>query len=197
MLSGTINGRARKSLGHQLDRLDGILNGLAEALNESVAEAVKVAVEAAVREAVAAAVAEMLSRPELLRAVQASPMDASVKQANGGPGGLRRAWNRVAAAAAKLGQHCARAVYHIRQGLVRRAMSLFASLIAAWSVARACRAAAPIATLAGAVAGAACYIAGPVVAAAIGGLATGAMTLVAVTISRLKRQTQSGLGCAA
>ena len=34
------NGRARPSLGDQLDRLDGILNGLADALNESVAAAV-------------------------------------------------------------------------------------------------------------------------------------------------------------
>jgi hypothetical protein len=34
------NGRARKSLEHQLDRFDSILDGLANALNESVADAV-------------------------------------------------------------------------------------------------------------------------------------------------------------
>jgi hypothetical protein len=48
------NGRARKSLASQLDRLDGILDGLAEALNGAVAEAVRGTVEAAMREAVQA-----------------------------------------------------------------------------------------------------------------------------------------------
>jgi hypothetical protein len=39
------NGRARPSLGDQLDRLDGILNGLSDALNESVTAAVSIAVD--------------------------------------------------------------------------------------------------------------------------------------------------------
>src|SRR5687768_7940290 len=58
-------GRAKKSLAHQLDRLDGILDGLAEALNGAVADAVKDAVGAAVAEAVKATLAEVLTNPVL------------------------------------------------------------------------------------------------------------------------------------
>jgi hypothetical protein len=46
------NGRPRRQLSDQLDRLDSILDGLADALNESVAEAAKVGVKEAVREAI-------------------------------------------------------------------------------------------------------------------------------------------------
>jgi hypothetical protein len=57
------NGRvARPSLGDQLDRLDGILNGLADALNQSVTTAVAAAVGNAVRQAVEAATREMAAR---------------------------------------------------------------------------------------------------------------------------------------
>jgi hypothetical protein len=57
------NGRAaRPSLGDQLDRLDGILNGLADALNQSVAATVTAAVGKAVREAVEAATRELAAR---------------------------------------------------------------------------------------------------------------------------------------
>ncbi len=57
-----LNGRFKKSLAHQLDRLDGILDGLAEALNGAVADAVKQAVGEAAREAVKVAMAEALSQ---------------------------------------------------------------------------------------------------------------------------------------
>jgi len=56
------NGRARPSLGEQLDRLDGILNGLSDALNESVTTAVSATVGRAVREAVESATREMAAR---------------------------------------------------------------------------------------------------------------------------------------
>jgi hypothetical protein len=56
------NGRARPSLGDQLDRLDGILNGLSDALNESVTTAVSAAAGNAVREAVESATREMAAR---------------------------------------------------------------------------------------------------------------------------------------
>jgi hypothetical protein len=61
----TTNGRTRKSLAEQIDRLDAILDGLADALNEAVADAVKDAVTAAVQEAVHAAVVEVLTNAEL------------------------------------------------------------------------------------------------------------------------------------
>src|SRR5437868_9593060 len=66
------NGRVRKSLEHQLDRFDSILDGLAEALNESVADAVKDAVGLAVREAVGAVVAELVANPDVARALAAA-----------------------------------------------------------------------------------------------------------------------------
>jgi len=59
MQSG-LNGRVRKSLAFQLDRLDSILDGLAEALNGAVSEAVKQAVGTAAREAVKVALAEAM-----------------------------------------------------------------------------------------------------------------------------------------
>jgi hypothetical protein len=49
------NGRVRKTLASQLDRLDGILDGLADALNQSVA--------AAVEKAVGNVIAEILTNP--------------------------------------------------------------------------------------------------------------------------------------
>jgi hypothetical protein len=65
MTTTTTNGRTRKSLAEQIDRLDAILDGLADALNEAVADAVKDAVTAAVQEAVHAAVVEVLTNAEL------------------------------------------------------------------------------------------------------------------------------------
>src|SRR4051812_44556921 len=64
------NGRARKSLADQIDRLDVILDGLADALNQAVAEAVAVAVKAAV--------AEALASPELRRRTVPAPEQPSL-----------------------------------------------------------------------------------------------------------------------
>ena len=66
------NGRARKSLEGQLDRVDRILDGLADALNESVADAVRDAVGQAVREAVHAVVAELVANPDVAKALAAA-----------------------------------------------------------------------------------------------------------------------------
>src|SRR5438094_3742196 len=59
------NGRARKTLADQIDRLDRVLDGLAEGLNEAVATEVQRAVGRAVREAVQAAIKEVLTNPDL------------------------------------------------------------------------------------------------------------------------------------
>jgi hypothetical protein len=63
------NGRARKSLADQIDRLDGILDGLAGALNEAVVQAVRQAVTVAVK----AALAEALAHPDLRQRLTAAP----------------------------------------------------------------------------------------------------------------------------
>lgn len=57
MIATPPNGRVRKNLADQLDRLDGILDGLADGLNEAVA--------AAVKDALATAVQQALAHPEL------------------------------------------------------------------------------------------------------------------------------------
>src|SRR5438045_2724737 len=65
----TNNGRARKSLADQIDRLDSILEGLAGALNEAVVQAVRQAVTVAVK----TALAEALAHPELRQRLVAAP----------------------------------------------------------------------------------------------------------------------------
>lgn len=57
-----LNGRMKKTLAFQLDRLDSILDGLAEALNGAVADAVKETVGDAAREAVQVALDEAHSQ---------------------------------------------------------------------------------------------------------------------------------------
>src|SRR5262245_21192598 len=59
------NGRARKSLAEQIDRLDGILDGLADGLNEAVAQAVHQAVAGAAEQALRGALSEVLAHPEV------------------------------------------------------------------------------------------------------------------------------------
>jgi hypothetical protein len=66
MSTTTTNGRVRKSLAEQIDRLDSILDGLADNLNDAVVTAVKEAVTLAVREAVRGVLTEVLMNPELL-----------------------------------------------------------------------------------------------------------------------------------
>jgi len=74
------NGRTRKSLAEQIDRLDGLLDGLAENLTEAVTaavdSAVKEAMTAAVREAVRAAVVEVLTAEEHRRRPGVMPTPA-------------------------------------------------------------------------------------------------------------------------
>ena len=96
------NGRVRKTLASQLDRLDGILDGLADALNESVA--------AAVEKAVGNVITEILTNPaftDRLRApVNPSPVvedgEATTRPRRPGPGllgkvtgALRAGWGRI------------------------------------------------------------------------------------------------------
>jgi hypothetical protein len=96
MTTTTTNGRTRKSLAEQIDRLDAILDGLADALNEAVADAVKDAVTAAVQEAVHAAVVEVMTNAELRKRLGVIPTPVSQPSA---PvvvclaGAARRCWN--------------------------------------------------------------------------------------------------------
>src|SRR5947209_3799894 len=94
------NGRARKSLAEQIDRLDSILDGLSEALQGAVAAAVTEAVGVAVREAVRCVLAEVLTSPdflERLRQATAGSAPAAVPPAPRGQGSLRRWLGRAGA----------------------------------------------------------------------------------------------------
>jgi hypothetical protein len=62
MTATMTNGKTRKNLSEQLDRLDGILDGLADGLNEAVAAAVREATTSAIRQALV----EVLSNPDVL-----------------------------------------------------------------------------------------------------------------------------------
>lgn len=67
-MSPSVNGRVKKSLAFQLDRLDSILDGLADALNSAVSDAVRETVGQAARDAVRVALEEAVqqarSQPE-------------------------------------------------------------------------------------------------------------------------------------
>ena len=68
----TENGKVRKSLAEQIDRLDSIPDGLADGLQEAVADAVKRAVTLVVQEAVRGVLAELLTNPDLLALLRGS-----------------------------------------------------------------------------------------------------------------------------
>jgi hypothetical protein len=69
-MSDGSNAKVRKSLSHEIDRLDRVLDGLSEGLNEAVADAVKAAVETAIRETVQTVLTEVLSNAEVLAKLQ-------------------------------------------------------------------------------------------------------------------------------
>jgi hypothetical protein len=154
------NGKLRKSLADQIDRLDGILDGLADALNESVAAAVKDAVGQAVREAVQAVLSEVLASPalvELLRGQAAAPAPAAPAAA--GPG-LRR----------RLGGACGRAAAGCA-GLWARARRGWGAVLPRLGLLRQHRRQLLVAAGVGVAAGFLAYVAGPVLAAGLSAVA--------------------------
>jgi hypothetical protein len=82
MTATLTNGRSRKSLAEQIERLDSILDGLSDGLNEAVATAVK--------EAVRAVLTEVLTNPELLARLH--PVQA-VPESSHPSGWLARTWD--------------------------------------------------------------------------------------------------------
>jgi hypothetical protein len=89
-MSVKTNGRPRKQLADQLDRLDGIIDSLSDGLNQAVAGAVEAAVGQAVKQAVEGVLTELVSNPtvrELLArtatAAAAGPTPAESPQENG------------------------------------------------------------------------------------------------------------------
>jgi hypothetical protein len=173
------NGRARKSLAEQIDRLDGILDGLADGLNEAVAAAVKEAVTLAVRQAVQSVVSELVTNPAVLEMLkrtlvqpQATAASATSAPSPAPQSGLKRcligAWNGTKSLFRKAG--CGLAVLWQRLKLVRH---IKAPLLLAVGV--------------GTVSGFAAYFAGPWMAAGLGWLGGFAATLAVQAWSTFSR----------
>jgi hypothetical protein len=74
------NGKVRKSLAEQIDRLDTILDGLAEGLSGAVADAIRETVGRAVQEAVQAVMTELLTNPAILARLQGGMASPSAVQ---------------------------------------------------------------------------------------------------------------------
>jgi hypothetical protein len=90
------DGRTRKSLASQIDRLDAILDGLSEALQGAVADTVKEAVGQAVQEAVRAVLTEVLTNADLKQQLQQAAQPATEPQeAAGTTSWLGQAWGSV------------------------------------------------------------------------------------------------------
>ncbi len=86
------NGKARKSLAEQIDRLDTMLTGLSEALEGAVADAVQKAVAVAVERAVQGVLTELVTNPavlELLRGT-AAPANPESRPPVASPSPLRQ-----------------------------------------------------------------------------------------------------------
>ena len=90
------NGRARKSLNDQLDRLDSILDGLSEALQEAVGEAVQAAVKAVLN--------EILAKPEVLAKIAEAQGVTPVVESRPKSEWLARTWNRTRSALRSAGR---------------------------------------------------------------------------------------------
>jgi hypothetical protein len=133
------DGRTRKSLAEQIDRLDAILDGLSEALQGAVAAAVQEAVGRAVREAVQAVLAEALTNPALReRALAAESPPAPRADSPSVPRPLARLATGLGARARCCVQACAAGLSWARDTAVRVSLwtrsRLQAALLAAGAV---------------------------------------------------------------
>jgi hypothetical protein len=165
------NGRTRKNLADQIDRLDTILSGLSEALNESVAASVREATAQAVEKAVETTLRELLSSPELLTLIgstRAPVGEPAPPPANAPASGLR---GRVGSVFSWAGQKFRAA----RDACGRKLSGLRARLLALWGF----RPRLLVALGAGAAVGLAAYVAGPLLAALFGAAVGFATSLAA------------------
>jgi hypothetical protein len=179
MATTNTNGRDRKSLAEQIDRLDRILDGLAEALNEAVASAVKEAVGAAVKEVVQAILEEVLTNPAVVDRLRgaATPGDQAQTEAPNTRllGRLRQVWSWCKMGMQSLCETAGRLVAHgcrACSALVHQGCASFRTKVRA---VRQFKVQLLTAVAIGASAGTAAYFAGPWLAAgvsAVGGFAT-------------------------
>ena len=110
MIASTQNGRSRKNLADQIDRLDHMLDGLAEGLNDAVASVVQQVVGQAVHEAVAAVLTEVLTNPELRQHLAGIPTAEPQAPEASAPSILSRLVGAIAAKVVAGTTRCSRAV---------------------------------------------------------------------------------------
>jgi hypothetical protein len=180
------NGRGRKSLASQLDRLDQILDCLSDGLNEAVATAVKEAVAVAVEQAVRTALCEVLTNADVLALVRGAAEQSQTSQPTSKPVGVRvrerigkvMAW--IGHRLRQFGRMCCVAKNRVQTGVAtfRRRLEML----------RPFRTPILIALSVGMVAGVAAYFAGPwlsAVASGIGGFATTLAVQVGLWLRRM------------
>jgi hypothetical protein len=214
------NGRARKSLAEQIDRLDGILDGLADALNEAVAGAVKEAVGLAVKEAVQAVLTEVLANPQLQQRLRPAPVPEvtarppalpvrpaveQLKRAAGWlagvmKGGCGQAHAAVRQAAGQVNQ----ALKHAKElasALARRVQGFLRGgwlrLVALYALARRLRWPVLVALAVGATTAAGCLLAGPTGASLVSGVNSSALALLGMALRPLEQALRRLRGDAA
>ena len=187
-MNETMNGKARKTLASQIDRLDGILDGLSEAIPEVIADTIRAVAAQAVRDAVRAAVSEVLTNPTVLEGLRSAatpitpiPQTVASQPMPKNPPVLQRAgsaiqacWSWVRgkasqafAAILRVTRTCAgttaTGAVNAWNGTRSLASSTWSFLALLWSVASHFRTPLLIASGVGAAIGVGCYFAGPLV----------------------------------
>lgn len=197
-MNATMNGRQRKSLAEQIDRLDTLLDGLAENLNDAIATAVEQAVKQVLAEVLTSK--ELQPRFQQVQEVkQAEPSGPSMltKFVNLGRRVGRWIGGKVLAAAATVRAACANAVQACQERWTAckdRSAEAFRwvvrSCVAAWLLLHGLRhlAGFVIAAFAvGAAAGLGAYLLGPIIAAAISGTSSFVAALAVQTTLWLRQ----------
>ena len=190
----TTNGKPRKQLSDQLDRLDSIIDALAEALPEAVADACREGARQAVRDAVV----EILSSPEL-RTLVAGPADGRVAQpadpAPATPGPWSRFKAKVRAAKDAVLGRC-RAALGVAAGRCRAATAAASNTARTLSAVMPLRKILLVGTGVGVAVGVASYVCPHGLSAVLGGVG-GACTAVGVQVGSWFRRSARSLGLGA
>lgn len=119
----TTNGKPRKQLADQLDRLDGIIDALAEGLNGAVADAAREGTRLAVKDAIV----EIMTNPDLRALLAPSvapspppPTPAAPPVAAPPPPTKPGLWSRIKARVSAARAAVAGAVARVKEAVVRR-----------------------------------------------------------------------------
>jgi hypothetical protein len=198
-------GRTRKSLAEQIDRLDAILDGLAENLNAAVVDAVAGAVKDAVQKAVHAAVVEVLTNAELRKRMQTPASQPSTAVVVVLANTARRCWSwlthacRTASVVARTAcgkamegvQRCVATgrakLQEVREEVSKKARTGWMLAIALAAVAKRFRKQLLIALVVGVLVGVACYFSGREIASIGCGLAGFVVSLATGAVNRVRR----------